>query len=169
MGYREGITAGKESALQEGFDEGFALTGAPIGRHLGLLRGFAATLVAFVSSGAALPAGVDCQAALDEARSISGALSAIRFSDIAPPDLQAEQHAREHLEAEGDVVEDEGLQVKRDIESLEDMMARISAGTIPATDKSGRPTMDDVGRLTTRVKALANALQLPLPTPTQSE
>lgn len=163
MGYREGITAGKESALQEGFDEGFALTGAPIGRHLGLLRGFAATLVAFVSSGAALPAGVDCQAALDEARSISGALSAIRFSDIAPPDLQAEQHAREHLEAEGDMVEDEGLQVKRDIESLEDMMARMGATNGRVEEKTGRPSAEDVERLSARLKALAESLGLGLP------
>jgi hypothetical protein len=38
VGYREGITAGKESALQEGFDTGFASVGAPLGRDIGFIR-----------------------------------------------------------------------------------------------------------------------------------
>ncbi|EPQ31000.1 uncharacterized protein PFL1_01189 [Pseudozyma flocculosa PF-1] len=39
IGYREGITAGKLSTLQAGFDHGFSEVGAPIGRALGQLRG----------------------------------------------------------------------------------------------------------------------------------
>ncbi len=38
-GYREGITAGKLSTLQEGFDQAFAEVGVPLGRQVGLLRG----------------------------------------------------------------------------------------------------------------------------------
>ncbi|KDN52144.1 hypothetical protein K437DRAFT_293223 [Tilletiaria anomala UBC 951] len=38
-GYREGITAGKLSTLQEGFDEAFADIGVPLGRRLGSLKG----------------------------------------------------------------------------------------------------------------------------------
>lgn len=34
---------------------------------------------------------------LEEIRSISSLLSTIQFSDIAPRDLEAEQHAKEHL------------------------------------------------------------------------
>ena len=34
---------------------------------------------------------------LEEIRSISSTLSTIRFSDIAPPDVEAELHAKEHL------------------------------------------------------------------------
>ncbi|KAH9022331.1 hypothetical protein EDB85DRAFT_1996438 [Lactarius pseudohatsudake] len=34
-GYRDGISSGKEAALEEGFDAGFARTGAPRGRELG--------------------------------------------------------------------------------------------------------------------------------------
>lgn len=37
-GYREGITSGKLSTLQQGFDEGFNLS-APVGRTRGELRG----------------------------------------------------------------------------------------------------------------------------------
>ena len=149
--------------MQEGFDEGFAQTGAPIGRHIGLLRGFASTLVTYISSGAALPAGPDSQAVLEEARSVSAGLGDIRFSDIAPPDLQAEQHAREHLEAEQDVVENEELQGKRDVESLEDMMARMGAGTSKADQKTGRPTAADVEKLAARLQSLAEGLGLSLP------
>ncbi|KAH9162714.1 hypothetical protein EDB89DRAFT_2024320 [Lactarius sanguifluus] len=40
-GYRDGISSGKEVALQEGFDAAFACSGAPRGRELGVLRGLA--------------------------------------------------------------------------------------------------------------------------------
>jgi len=48
-GYREGITAGKEGALQEGFDTGFAQAGGPLGRELGLLRGVTSALLLHLS------------------------------------------------------------------------------------------------------------------------
>ncbi|KAF9484176.1 hypothetical protein BDN70DRAFT_789102, partial [Pholiota conissans] len=118
VGYREGITAGKEAASQEGFDEGFANVGVPIGRELGLLRGIA-TVILF-----SLKASPDSCArdAIAEAQEISSLLSRIRFSDIMPRDLEAEEHARQHLEAEGmelDVNED--IAEKRDLEGIEDM------------------------------------------------
>lgn len=47
-GYREGITAGKEEALQEGFDAGFAEFGAPVGKEIGVLRGMSAALLVFL-------------------------------------------------------------------------------------------------------------------------
>ncbi|KAH8981692.1 hypothetical protein EDB86DRAFT_3247578, partial [Lactarius hatsudake] len=48
----------KEAALEEGFDVGFARTGAPRGRGLGVLRGLAAALLLHLprSSPAAQPA-----------------------------------------------------------------------------------------------------------------
>ncbi|PWY99655.1 hypothetical protein BCV70DRAFT_200577 [Testicularia cyperi] len=49
-GYREGITAGKLSTLQGGFDQGFNEVGAPIGRSVGILRGQIAALVSILSS-----------------------------------------------------------------------------------------------------------------------
>jgi hypothetical protein len=162
-GYREGITAGKEAALQQGFDEGFAHTGAPIGRQLGLLRGFSAALVVFLSSARA---DTTPPALLDEARAISLALSDVRFSDVAPPDPQAEEHAREHLKSAEDVVTSEELREKRDMESLEDMMNRMGAGQVSTEDKRGRPTMEDVQKLEGRLVQLAQAVGLSLPSST---
>ncbi|KAL9932842.1 hypothetical protein V8E36_008097 [Tilletia maclaganii] len=48
VGYREGITAGKLSTLQAGFDEGFSTVGAPLGRAVGQLRGQALSLCVYV-------------------------------------------------------------------------------------------------------------------------
>ena len=48
-GYREGITAGKLSTLQSGFDQGFNEVGAPIGRIVGQLRGQVSALVTIIN------------------------------------------------------------------------------------------------------------------------
>lgn len=128
-GYREGITAGKEAHLQEGFDTAFASVGVPLGRQLGLLRGLTSSLVSFLSTTAS--------PLLPEARLIATRLSEFRLSDIAPRDLEAEQHAREHLEDAAN--ENEEIANKRNIESLEDMMANMNAET-----EKIRPTTDDL-------------------------
>ncbi|KAF8441039.1 hypothetical protein L210DRAFT_3334197, partial [Boletus edulis BED1] len=94
-GYREGIIAGKEAFLQAGFDAGFADVGVPLGRELGHLRGVAAAIRAQILSTQSAES-VD----LEEIRSISSGLSSIQFTDIAPRDLEAEQHAKEHLDAD---------------------------------------------------------------------
>jgi len=110
---------------------------------------------------------VDRDALTQEARDIASSLNDVRFSDIAPPDLEAEQHAREHLESanpdDQDVVVDLGEEVgsKRQMESLEDAMARMGAGGPSSEDRKGRPTAEDVVVLTTRLKALAEKLGLP--------
>ncbi|EEB93318.1 hypothetical protein MPER_08043 [Moniliophthora perniciosa FA553] len=118
-GYREGITAGKESALQEGFDNGFASVGAPLGREMGLLRGISSALVSYLTIAKHLP---EDDPTVLEARTIASQLSNIRFSDIAPRDLEAEAHAREHLETDGeDMDENEEVADKRKMEGLEDM------------------------------------------------
>ncbi|KIY66919.1 hypothetical protein CYLTODRAFT_437252 [Cylindrobasidium torrendii FP15055 ss-10] len=145
-GYREGITAGKEGALQEGFDAGFAQIGVPLGRELGNMRGIASVLVAFLSqSGSPL---------LDEARTISTALNSVRFADIAPRDLEAEEHARQHLETEGEEVDvPEEIDDKRKMEGLEDMLNKLSSGALNPADHS-RPTMADVTKLKTRLENL---------------
>ena len=103
-GYREGITSGKENALQEGFDTGFSQTGGPLGRELGLLRGLASALhlhlhlsqtrtqtrtrthhehdeePSHAESGT--DSGTDSANGI---REIVDALAAVRFADIAPP------------------------------------------------------------------------------------
>ncbi|KAF7345106.1 Yae1-N domain-containing protein [Mycena venus] len=116
VGYREGITAGKESALQEGFDTGFAGVGAPLGRDIGFLRGMSSALVAFLNS------NMSC-------RAIS----------------RREEHAREHLaDADDPMDENEELSDKRKMEGLEDMLSRLTAGAAnPEVADKTRPTIDD--------------------------
>ncbi|KAF7307763.1 Yae1-N domain-containing protein [Mycena kentingensis (nom. inval.)] len=159
-GYREGITAGKEAALQEGFDAGFAQVGVPLGRQLGILRGTVSALVAFFQSN--LCQREDKDTLLVEARAIAVALADVRFTDIAPRDLEAEAHAREHLEADQDefgMDENPELQEKRDMEALEDMVGRLTAGATKPSD-AARPTSADVQKLAERIQALSRLLDL---------
>ncbi|KAF4612339.1 hypothetical protein D9613_003930 [Agrocybe pediades] len=154
VGYREGIIAGKEAASQEGFDIGYATVGVPIGRELGILRGISSVLLAFLKDAADM--GVqEKENLVAEARDISSQLSKVRFSDIMPRDLEAEQHAREHLEAEGEtLVENEQIAAKRDIEGLEDMLANLGSA------KEARPTVEDVHSLKSRLEVLSIRLGL---------
>ncbi|KAL4247481.1 Protein YAE1 [Abortiporus biennis] len=172
VGYREGITAGKESALQAGFDEGFAETGAPLGRQIGLLRGMASVVLAILTSPnppLSIPQTTRGEL-VEEARVLMSSLNDIRFSDIAPPDLQAEQHAREHLESadeddrDMDIEFGEELSSKREMESLEDLMNRMGAGP---SSKQGRPTAD-VTKLTEKLASLSSRMGLSLPLPNRS-
>ncbi|KAJ7043468.1 hypothetical protein C8F04DRAFT_1072167 [Mycena alexandri] len=160
VGYREGITAGKEDALQEGFDTGFATVGAPLGREIGFLRGTASALVAFINSSACRHPKKD--ELLAEARATAAGLAVVRFTDVVPRDLEAEAHAREHLaDADEDdaMDENEDLADKRKMERLEDMLAGLSA-QVGAPDKTARPTLDDVRALEGRLQALNAQLGL---------
>ncbi|RXW13875.1 hypothetical protein EST38_g11977 [Candolleomyces aberdarensis] len=156
-GYREGITAGKEGALQEGFDSGFAETGAPLGREVGRMRGIAAAILALANKGS-----LECDShILQETRTIAGQLADLRFSDIAPPDLQAEEHAREHMQSTGEdlVMDSDELEEKRNVESLEDMLAGMSAGG-GVESKTRRPTMQDFEALKKRLESVVGQLGL---------
>ncbi|KAI0062935.1 hypothetical protein BV25DRAFT_1884607 [Artomyces pyxidatus] len=157
-GYREGITAGKEGALQEGFDTGFALVGAPLGRELGLLRGLASALLSHLDF---LPVGTVADSQREEARALVNALAPVRFSDIAPRDLEAEQHAKEHLAADGDddddaMDENEELAEKRRTEQLEDMMRRLDAGS--GREGESRMGVEGVREVRARLEALCVAV-----------
>jgi hypothetical protein len=157
-GYREGITAGKEAASQEGFDAGFANVGVPIGRELGLLRGASSVVLAFLNKSSDIS---EKPQMLAEAQEISSQLSRVRFSDIMPRDLEAEAHAREHLEAEGIELDmNEEIADKREVEGLEDMLANLSADNGKSKEKQARPTIDDVQVLKDRLRLLTNRLDL---------
>ena len=171
-GYREGITAGKESALQAGFDAGYAQVGVPLGREIGLLRGTALALTTFIDSQQP-PQPVEIQnEVMKEIRAISAQLSCIRFSDIVPRDLEAEAHAREHLaESEGDLpvhgldenglVEDEEAMEKRKIEQLEDMMSSFGTNPGPSSNLP-RPGPEEVKAIRKRLLDVARVLGLEL-------
>ena len=157
-GYREGITAGKEAASQEGFDVGFANVGVPIGRELGLLRGASSVVLAFLNKSSDISEKAQM---LAEAQEISSQLSRVRFSDIMPRDLEAEAHAREHLEAEGIELDiNEEIADKREVEGLEDLLANLSADNGKSRERHARPTIDDVQVLKDRLKLLTNCLDL---------
>ena len=110
-GYREGITAGKDGALQEGFDTGFAQTGGPLGRELGLLRGAASALLLHLSR-AQTRIRTRTQNQHEEpqtesesdpiasanVREIVDLLAAVRFADIAPPLSSSSLHEEEAAE-----------------------------------------------------------------------
>ncbi|KAI0632195.1 hypothetical protein C8Q77DRAFT_1158859 [Trametes polyzona] len=173
-GYREGITAGKESALQQGFDDGFAQTGAPLGRELGILRGLCSALIAFLDRSP--PSHVqNAQSTLMEVRDIATQLANVRFSDIAPPDMEALAHAKEHLDAtmdeerredEADLADpatsNEEIKEKRDMEGLEDLLAQMNAGGAGSSVQAPRPKAEDVARLKERLLAIAQGLGLSL-------
>jgi len=75
-----------------------------------------------------------------------------------PPDIEAEQHARDHY-SDQDVNEE--IKGKRDIEGLEDMVERMNAGTgCAVTAANTRPSLEDVQALKARLKALADAMGL---------
>lgn len=133
-GYREGITAGKESALQEGFDAGFVV-GAPIGRELGILRGISMGLLSFLTTSG------EEESRVNVTRDIVSNLGKIRLSDLAPRDLEAEEHARQHFE-------DENLAEKRKMEELEDMLAQLNSPS------AGRPSRQDMDRLKANLQAV---------------
>ena len=102
-GYREGITAGKEGALQEGFDAGFAQTGAPLGRELGLLRGLASALLHHELSRARQQQRPEPHAESDSSavREIVDALATVRFADVAPPSHEDAGHTQCATEESG--------------------------------------------------------------------
>ncbi|KAG6895864.1 hypothetical protein C0992_011963 [Termitomyces sp. T32_za158] len=161
-GYREGITIGKEASVQEGFDAGFATIGAPLGRDLGLIRGQSFALLSFLTSESSITLGLSesaKEALVYEARNIVSLLGNVRFSDIEPRDLEAEKHAREHLEAEGQELEvHEDIENRRQMENVEDMLAGLS--TRGNANPPGRPTMKDVANLKARLHALTSQLKL---------
>ena len=141
--------------MQEGFDAGFADTGAPIGRELGILRGISSAILALLRSSTAVNEMESIQA---DAQEISSQLSKIRFSDIMPRDLEAEEHARQHLEEGGEIDVHENIAAKRDIEGIEDMLAGLAAGT--NFTGTTRPSIDDVRILKHRLKVLSDRLNL---------
>ena len=142
-GYREGISAGRASTVQAGFDEGYSVHGAPLGRELGQLRGLAnGLLVLLTSTTLPLPqasswvpgaSGNSKDAAVEAARDLVRRLGKLRIQDVAPPDEEAERHAREHGE---DALLPPELQEKREMESLEDGLEGIlsSGGARQAPD-----------------------------------
>ena len=131
---------------------------------MGLLRGMASALLSFLSS---QPANAETERAIEEAHDISRQLAHIRLTDIAPRDLEAEAHAKEHLrlEEDEDLVTDDELVEKRKMEALEDQLARLTSGAIGGGSGEARPTIDDVRQLKGRLDNLSGLLGLTVVAP----
>jgi hypothetical protein len=95
-----------------------------------------------------------------EARDITSLLANIRFTDIAPRDIEAEEHARQHLEVDDNEMEVNEVAEKRKMEELEDMLAQLTSGTITGPNQSGRSTIEDVRLLKGRLETLTRGLGL---------
>lgn len=125
-GYREGITFGKESALQEGFDTGFAQTGAPIGRQLGVLRGLVAALKVATQKSIMFQGSDEVSVSVED---LQQRLNRLGLKDLAPRDMQAEAHAREHRDIEAEGTDDAlasafmSLDTKESLDGKEELLA----------------------------------------------
>ena len=111
--------------------------GVPLGRELGRFRGVAAAILSLLRSQS--PDSLE----LEEIRSISFVLATIQFSDIAPRDLEAEQHAKEHLAIDDPVI----------VENTDS-----EAETVPQE----RRTIEDVVNLKERLALLSAKLGFPV-------
>ncbi|GAA5955144.1 hypothetical protein JCM3765_003207 [Sporobolomyces pararoseus] len=142
-GYRDGITAGKNSKLQTGFDQGFAIA-APFARELGSLRGIAASLLSLLTtaSGAkhastllesleqsSVGGSVSKDSLVTELREIVNALGKLDANKILPIDKEAEEHAKSH--------EDEGISQhmkdRKEMREMEDMLSGIGGKATPSS------------------------------------
>ncbi|KAL7419016.1 hypothetical protein Q5752_006701 [Cryptotrichosporon argae] len=111
-GYREGITDGKLSTLQAGFDASFAAS-VPLSRAVGTLRGRATALLHFVEAltAAAGPmargrsppehATDGAESLADDVRALLAALARLRRDAVLPVDLERIAHEREAHGADG--------------------------------------------------------------------
>jgi hypothetical protein len=117
-----------------------------------------------MSQTASASVNLDLDVMTREAREIAAQLGNVRFSDIEPRDLEAEQHAREHLDMEPEeILGEEVMERRRRREGMEDMFARLGAGMDTTTSNGQaqrRPTWEDVQRLKVRLEALCVQLGL---------
>ena len=105
-----------------------------MGRELGAIRGMASALLVFVTSKS--PETTEERSLAIEARDIVSQLSSIRFTDIAPRDLEAEEHARQHLEddesrldVKGELVENMKMDVALLKSRLDNLALKLGLAT----------------------------------------
>ena len=115
----------------------------------------------------------------NELQDISSKLSRIRCSDVVPPDLEAEAHARLHLDDDSEdesAALSEELAQKKDMEGLEDMIERMNTTSTGGGGGGGegdnrtsswsagsdRSSVGDIEVLKIRLKELAGRLGLKL-------
>ncbi|GAA93366.1 uncharacterized protein L969DRAFT_91223 [Mixia osmundae IAM 14324] len=138
-GYREGITAGKLASLQAGFNDGYQ-TGVPLGKRLGEIRGRLTALIAIATM-------LRCPA--DNLRGLLSDANKLSFAELAPPDAEAEEHARlEH----GEPFE---ISPELDPHSQVDLLAHAmnTLSSDDATPKSHLSAQQQLSRMETSLSA----------------
>jgi len=132
------------------------MAGVPVGRELGMMRGIVSAMLSFLNDTSVLvvPRDTDRQAIADT-EEISARLSRIRFSEVMPPDREAEEHARLHQEEDGDELF--VGQEREELELLEDMVEQMNTREVLRPEE-GRPTAEDVQVLKNRLDQLAARL-----------
>jgi hypothetical protein len=96
---------------------------------------------------------------IEEVRAISLQLSQFRLSDIAPRDEEAEAHALEHIDSDLPVGVDGDVQVRHDMEGIEDLLAGLSAGG-HINAPSERPSANDLVTVRGHLERLTISLGL---------
>ncbi|KIR68880.1 hypothetical protein I314_01309 [Cryptococcus bacillisporus CA1873] len=144
-GYREGITDGKLSTLQQGFDEAFTQS-VPLSRRVGALRGRAAALLAFIkaSSSSSSPSSTPIptstsysqQALFDDLHDYIKQISSIRRSEVLPEDLERIAHEREdHAAAASNGVFELDTTDEREMDCLEKSLEMFGSSLDPKANQ----------------------------------
>ena len=95
-GYREGITAGKESSVQRGFNDGYAI-GAALGRRSGIARGSLIAMLSFLTSARSLSLPDDVRDSRSrDAREILALLSDLHVKGITGHHHQTDNDHSDH-------------------------------------------------------------------------
>ncbi|WWC86924.1 uncharacterized protein L201_001803 [Kwoniella dendrophila CBS 6074] len=146
-GYREGITDGKLSTLQKGFDEGFEIS-VPLSRKIGLLRGKSSALLSIATSSSSSSSKSSTDKAntnlIEEIREINKQLNKLKRDEILPEDEERLQHEKEeHEDPNND--DDHTFELdqndKRDLEFLENGFENIGKSSKP--DAGGEKRKED--------------------------
>jgi hypothetical protein len=98
---------------------------------------------------------------VNEVRLITSLLADIRFADVAPRDVDAEEHARQHSKGVGgQSVVNEGVDAETRVDRPQDIQPQPIVGTSSAETQSDRPTMDNVSQLKKQLEDLTRRLGL---------
>jgi len=146
-GYREGITDGKLSTLQEGFDSSFTSSVKP-SRTLGGLRGRASALLSLASIRST-------NTNLDALRDLMKDLNRVKRNDILPIDTEREEHERDE-HGDDNAFELEGNE-KRDMEGLESALE--SLGSVNESAALGKREDDLLKELEGRLERLEREMK----------
>ncbi|ORY30406.1 hypothetical protein BCR39DRAFT_587954 [Naematelia encephala] len=143
-GYREGITDGKLSTLQQGFDAGFALSVTP-SRRLGQIRGHANALLTYLTSLNSMDPRIE------QVREIVRDAARARRDDILPVDMEREAHERdEHPDEQFEL--DQTAQ--RDMEGLEGELEALGG-----KDQLGKREQELLDELESRLRQIERELK----------